>query len=230
MNEIKLSIAEFTETIKALKDAERGRLLTAMLEYARSGAEPELSGNELYTWGAVKVAVDKQRQSYENKVEGAKKARAKKLIDVDIKQSVLDINPNQGQRESPPPAPPPKEKDIYIPPNSEGIDPLTEDCNTVIDFLNKVAGTQYKHSETSRKHIRARINDGFTVEDCKQVICKQWKAWRGTEWQKYMRPETLFNPTKFEGYLNATTPSSDGLDNLRALYEQAKKEEESETL
>ena len=77
MNEIKLSIAEFTETIKALRDAERGRLLTAMLEYARSGAEPELSGNELYTWGAVKVAVDKQRQSYENKVEGAKKARAK---------------------------------------------------------------------------------------------------------------------------------------------------------
>ena len=43
MKEIKLSIAEFTETIKALRDAERGRLLSAMLEYARTGAEPELS-------------------------------------------------------------------------------------------------------------------------------------------------------------------------------------------
>lgn len=229
MNEITLNITQFTQTIETLADAERGRLFLAMLEYARTGAAPELSGSERGAWGPVKAMIDKQSQTYRNRVSGMAKARETRWKQIDT-----DCNSLQQQtvreRESPPPAPPPKEKDIYIPPNSEGIDPLTENCNTVIDFLNKVAGTQYKHSETSRKHIRARLNDGFTVDDCKQVICKQWKAWRGTEWQKYMRPETLFNPTKFEGYLNATTPSSDGLDNLRALYEQAKKEEESETL
>lgn len=206
MNELKLSIAEFTETIKALRDAERGRLLTAMLEYARTGAEPELSGNELYTWGAVKAAVDKQRKLYENKVAGAEKARAKKLIRVDINHSDLDINPNQAPRESTPPAPPLKEN-IYIQ-RETTVDPLVNDCNKVIDYLNEVTGSQYKHSDTSRKPIHARLSDGFTVEDCKKVIRSRWKHWRGTEMQQYMRPDTLFRPSKFEAYLNAGDPIS----------------------
>ena len=214
MKEIKLSIAEFTETIKALRDAERGRLLSAMLEYARTGAEPELSGNELYTWGAVKAAVDKQRKFYENKVAGAEKARAKKLISVDINPNSLDINPHQEQRDSTPPHPPIK-RNKYI------YDPLIESCNEVIDFLNEIAGMSYRHSDTSRKPIRARLNEGFTVEDCKQVIRNRWKAWRGTQWQQYMRPDTLFRPSKFEGYLNATDQEEPGrYDNLQRLYEE----------
>lgn len=83
------------------------------------------------------------------------------------------------------------------------IDNLTESCNEVIDYLNNVTGSQYKHSETSRKLIRARLKEGFTVDDCKKVILSRWKTWQGTEWQQYMRPDTLFRPSKFEGYLNA---------------------------
>lgn len=90
--------------------------------------------------------------------------------------------------------------------NIENIDSnssLNSQCDEVIDFLNEIAGTKYKHKEASREHIRARLNDGFTVEDCKQVVRSRWKAWRGTQYQQYMRPGTLFAPSKFEGYLNA---------------------------
>jgi uncharacterized phage protein (TIGR02220 family) len=72
----------------------------------------------------------------------------------------------------------------------------------IITYLNEKAETNYK--ATTRKTqdlIKARINEKFTLEDFKTVIDKKVKSWMGTEWQKYLRPETLFG-TKFEGYLN----------------------------
>lgn len=223
MNEIKLNIIQFTQTIETLSDAERGRLLVAMLEYGGTGTAPELSGSERGAWGQVKAMVDKQRASFEKRSNINRKNVTKRYENLRI------VENGRNERESTPHTPQ-KEKDIYISTKTGCIDSLTSDCNEVIDFLNQVAGTSYKHSETSRKSIRARLNEGFTVDDCKRVICNRWKVWKGTEWQQYMRPDTLFRPSKFEGYLNANTPANDGLDNLRALYMQAKKEEESETV
>lgn len=192
---------DFIDTIGPLGDAERGRLFTAMLEYAATGTEPELGGNERYIWGAVKSALDKQRSAYENVCS------INKRIATERNGASRTVTERNGASQ---------EESII-----SSIDPITASCNEVIDFLNQVAGTQYKHSETSRKPIRARLNDGFTVDDCKRVICNRWKAWRGTEWQQYMRPDTLFRPSKFEGYLNAGEAQQPGrYDNLKRLYEE----------
>lgn len=48
-------------------DAERGRILTAMLTYSMTGEAPELSGNERFLWPAIKVKIDRDRDTYENK-------------------------------------------------------------------------------------------------------------------------------------------------------------------
>lgn len=78
-----------------------------------------------------------------------------------------------------------------------------KDINIIVDYLNSKAGTNYKAStQTTQKHINARIAEGFTVADFKTVIDKKTKEWKGGEMEKYLRPETLFG-TKFEGYLNA---------------------------
>ena len=37
------------------------------------------------------------------------------------------------------------------------------------------------------------------------VIDKQCEKWKGTEWEQYLRPATLFG-AKFENYLNAKMP------------------------
>lgn len=72
----------------------------------------------------------------------------------------------------------------------------------IIEYLNTKLGTKYKsNAEYINKHINARLNEGFTLEDFKTVIDKKYDEWAGTEMDKFLRPETLFG-TKFQQYLN----------------------------
>lgn len=76
------------------------------------------------------------------------------------------------------------------------------ELNSIIDYLNIKASKHFKYTDNNKKHIRARINEGFTLEDIKCVIDKKVKEWINNEkMNKYLRPETLFG-NKFESYLN----------------------------
>lgn len=76
----------------------------------------------------------------------------------------------------------------------------------VVNHLNRRAGTQYKPTTANtRKLVKARLKEGFTVEDMKLVIDKKCADWlNNPEMAKFLRPDTLFG-NKFEGYLNART-------------------------
>lgn len=92
------------------------------------------------------------------------------------------------------------EKDINIisPAKAEPHIPYKE----IIEYLNSRVGTNYKHTTNkTRDLIKARFNEGFTLDDFKEVIDKKSMEWINTDMQKYLRPETLFG-TKFESYLN----------------------------
>lgn len=86
------------------------------------------------------------------------------------------------------------------PAQPETPDPAEE----VIDHLNQRAGTRYKATTANtRKLIKARLNEGFTIDDMKLVIDKKCAEWlNNRDMAQYLRPETLFG-NKFEGYLNA---------------------------
>ena len=72
----------------------------------------------------------------------------------------------------------------------------------IVEYLNGKLNTRYRYTTKSiQSHIRARLSEGFTVEDFKTVVDKKVKSWLGTEWQKYLRPDTLFG-SKFQAYLN----------------------------
>lgn len=72
----------------------------------------------------------------------------------------------------------------------------------IVDYLNEKTGSKYRSSGSKTKSlIKARANEGFSLDDFKTVIEKKAKEWAGTDMEKYLRPETLFS-TKFEGYLN----------------------------
>ena len=79
-------------------------------------------------------------------------------------------------------------------------DPIKE----VVDHLNQRAGTHYKATTAStRKLIKARLKEGFTVDELKLVIDKKCADWlNNRDMGQYLRPETLFG-NKFESYLNA---------------------------
>lgn len=73
----------------------------------------------------------------------------------------------------------------------------------IVDYLNQKAGTNYKaSSKKTQTCIHARLAEGFTEDDFKVVIDKKCAEWLGTDFEQYLRPETLFG-TKFESYLNA---------------------------
>ena len=72
----------------------------------------------------------------------------------------------------------------------------------VIDYLNIKANTSYRiNTKNTQSLINARTKEGFTVEDFKKVIDSKSKEWLGTDFEKYLRPATLFGG-KFENYLN----------------------------
>ena len=72
----------------------------------------------------------------------------------------------------------------------------------VIDYLNKKASTNYRATtKNTQSFINARVKEGYAVEDFKKVIDSKSREWLGTDFEKYLRPATLFG-TKFENYLN----------------------------
>lgn len=78
-----------------------------------------------------------------------------------------------------------------------------QNIKTIVEYLNGVVGAHYKpDTPKTVSLIKARLKEGFTVDDFKTVIDKKAAHWaRDGDMQRYLRPETLFG-TKFEGYLN----------------------------
>lgn len=73
----------------------------------------------------------------------------------------------------------------------------------IIDYLNEKTGKNYKHkAKINQRVIKARMNEGYTLEDFKTVIDKKTAKWNDdVKMKEYLRPETLFS-TKFDRYLN----------------------------
>jgi len=77
-----------------------------------------------------------------------------------------------------------------------------DDVKEILSYLNEKAGTGYRaSSKKTQALVKARFAEGYNLDDFKKVIDNKAISWKGTEWEKYLRPETLFSP-KFEGYLN----------------------------
>ncbi len=95
-------------------------------------------------------------------------------------------------------------------PVKEPKDPLSRNLDDrvveVIAHLNSVTGSKFKSSSKSHsENINARLGDGYTVDDLKAVIDLKHAEWGGNQQMcQYLRPKTLFQIGKFDGYLAAT--------------------------
>ena len=83
-------------------------------------------------------------------------------------------------------------------------DTFDSDIKTIVDYLNEKTQSNFKaKTEETRKSIRARLKEGYTVEDFKRVIDAKSNDWADSErMREYLRPSTLFRPSNFEAYLN----------------------------
>jgi uncharacterized phage protein (TIGR02220 family) len=93
-----------------------------------------------------------------------------------------------------------------------------------IDYLNSVAKTNYSADfKPTIDALTKLINAGYGYSDFKLVIDKKANEWKGTKFQEYIRPSTLFGQ-KFENYLNEQPRTTkNAITKLASAVNQAKR-------
>lgn len=171
MRESLIFYQSFARAIKKLPESEQLKALWSIIDYALEDKEPDGEGMHMVVFEMAKPQID---ANVERKRNGSRGGRPTKVPEKpkEQKKQVESV-----KKKDPPP------------------------YQEIIDYLNEKAGKRFKVNDKTKAHINARVNDGYTLADFRAVIEKKVAEWRGTEMDKFLRPETLFG-TKFEGYLN----------------------------
>ncbi|SAA06270.1 PaaX family transcriptional regulator [Enterobacter roggenkampii] len=91
-----------------------------------------------------------------------------------------------------------------VAPQPDGDVLITDQAKQVLTHLNLVTSSRYQVSTTSLQNIRARIGEGYTVEELSLVVDYCNAKWsEDLTMAAYLRPQTLFQPSKFPGYLKS---------------------------
>ena len=92
-----------------------------------------------------------------------------------------------------------------------------------VEYLNQVTGLRYSPTYWDTvKLLQELMAQGYNLADFKTVIDKKWADWKGTKYQQYVRPSTLFGKN-FENYLNAKRITKNPIEQLSISVERAKK-------
>jgi uncharacterized phage protein (TIGR02220 family) len=74
----------------------------------------------------------------------------------------------------------------------------SENIKEILTYLNNKLGSKFR----TANGLKARLTEGFSVDDAKKVIDIKFAEWIADEkMRQYLRPDTLFG-TKFDSYLN----------------------------
>jgi uncharacterized phage protein (TIGR02220 family) len=129
------------------------------------------------------------------------------------------LTPLSRKRNRPPVPDPlvsPVPKDSITPPRSPKGEPC-EGCVSILKALNDATGRHYSGNGKGRGFIHARHTEAG-IPACLTVIERKAAAWLHGKMAKYLRPETLFNPTKFDAYSNELGEAADP-DSLPPIWE-----------
>ena len=79
----------------------------------------------------------------------------------------------------------------------------------IIKYLNDKTGSHFKPtSKSTQRLINGRLSENYSIDDFKHVIDVKTIEWKNNpKMSKYLTPDTLFNGSKFEKYLNQKMPS-----------------------
>lgn len=193
-------------------------VIKMVLHYAMEGKEPEGDTIAKAFFSLIKPQIDANNRRYANGKQGGRKSNQDETkVEPNVNDNanvndLKDINSRTGtttcaesdnesvQAETKGEPHPEQAKKSKKAKETKADTEATE----IIEYLNAKTGSSYRATtEANIKPIRARLNDKYTVEDCKRVIDSKVGQWlNNPEMNKFLRPETLFRPSKFEGYLN----------------------------
>ncbi len=196
---------EYYELITLLTEREQQELLLAITKFMFEDVEPTLNDKQTKIFNNLRRPLEKSKKrskcgsitkSNENQEENETKAKENQ------KEIKIKSNENQKENENK------THQDVNVIVNvNDNVDVNVkkislEEIKGIVEYLNIKSNSHYKYStDKTQTLIKARIKDGFTLDDFKIVIDKKCEEWLGTDFEKFLRPETLFS-NKFEGYLN----------------------------
>ena len=194
---------EYYELITLLTEREQQELLLAITKFMFEDVEPTLNDKQTKIFNNLRRPLEKSKKrskcgsitkSNENQEENETKTKENQ------KEIKTKSNENQKENESK------THQDVNVIVNDNvdvNFNKITiAEIKGIIEYLNIKSNSHYKYStDKTQTLIKARIKDGFTLDDFKIVIDKKCEEWLGTDFEKFLRPETLFS-NKFEGYLN----------------------------
>jgi len=74
--------------------------------------------------------------------------------------------------------------------------------NDILQRMNQILCKEFKLSESTKSHIRARWSEGFREKDFEKAVRVKHSQWANDpDMAPYLRPQTLFS-TKMDGYCN----------------------------
>lgn len=214
-------------------NGESGKLVEVLLSPEIGYLEKADGAYKIHDWSEHQpfVAYEEERREMARKAAESRweKTEENKGFNADgMRDAVRKGNAERNaERNAPSPTPIPKTKDNNIshsekikntmrnmPGNGKTAPVPRGAFEEIIQDLNTLTGKSFKpKTKSTRQMIKARLNEGYTLEDFLKVHRKMFKKWRGDpNMVDYLRPQTLYRPSNFESYLNA----SDNVPEARA--------------
>ena len=202
---------EYYDLITLLSEKEQANVLLAIVKYVFDDEEIKLSEKENKVFVNLKRPLEKSKsrsqnanKNKSNQNQNEIKLKSKRYTHHDVNVYVNDnVLEDKGYGEKKP-------------------------FEEIINYLNKKVNSNYKvSSKSTQSKINARLNEGYKLDDFIAVIDKKYDEWKGTEFEQYLCPETLFG-TKFEKYLNQKTSSGKKITTAEWLDKKVQSEQATE--
>lgn len=211
-----LYIGDYLGDTLGLSFAEHGAYFMAMMAYWRKGSaltEKEACGvvgihrtilERFFTkkgavWIHKRIDLELEKASI---ISSTNQERAKNAADArwsassnapSIRQEVHETSSTHAPSQSPSQSPSHKNNHYH------------KDTRSALHFLNENSRRHFRETDANLSFISSRLKEPeVDFEGCKKMILRQCKKWLDTEMSEYLRPETLFNKTKFDSYYAAS--------------------------
>jgi len=88
-------------------------------------------------------------------------------------------------------------------------------CIAILHYLNEKTGSKFQPVASNLKLIKARLSEGATVVEMKQVVDQKNAEWKSDEkMSDYLRPATLFNAKNYAQYSGQLGKVKTGISEL----------------
>ena len=175
----------YLDAMEALGDAERGRLVTAMINHSQRREIGELSGNERYIWPMIRSQIDRDVEAYDRKCEKNRESGGKRTAAnaSERQRTVANADKEKGKGEekeeySPPKSPSERGK-RFDPPMVEEVQAYCSERNNSVDaqtFVDFYASKGWLVGKNPMKDWKAAVRtwernrDGYSQPKVKVTV------------------------------------------------------------